>query len=259
MIPLLSPPPPANLVWFDEIDSTASFADRLMELWPTSDAEPLPETLVVAARQSGGRGRGGNRWASPAGGLYVNWLAPIPAGALALLPIAAGVVLAEAVETLASGAAVGLKWPNDLQVDGCKLGGVLCRTRGGGESVWATVGFGINVTTVPELAAGAAARPVSLAALGFSGDAGDAFRAIGSAYLRRIHPALAEADATLAHWEARSVYRRGDAVALRLETGVVEGRFNGLCRDGRLELAVAGGVRRFAVGEIVPAETPGGA
>ena len=258
MIPLLSPPPSANVVWFDELDSTASFADRLMDLWPTADAEPLPETLVVAARQSGGRGRGDNRWASPVGGLYVNWLAPIPAGALALLPIAAGLVLAEAVETLAPGTAVGLKWPNDLQVDGRKLGGVLCRSRGGGESVWASVGFGINVTAVPELG-GAAARPVSLGALGFSGDAGDAFRAIASAYLQRIHPALAGGDATLARWEARSVYRRGDAVKLRLETGVVEGRFNGLCRDGRLELAVAGEVRRFAVGEIVPAETPGGA
>jgi BirA family biotin operon repressor/biotin-[acetyl-CoA-carboxylase] ligase len=258
LIPLLSPPPPANVVWFDELDSTASFAERLMEFWPTADAEPLPETLVLAGRQTGGRGRGGNRWASPAGGLYANWLGPMPVAALALLPIAAGVVLAEAVERLVPGVAVGLKWPNDLEVGGRKLGGVLCRSRGGGESVWATVGFGINVAISPELDAGDPVRPVSLAALGFSGDAGDAIRVIASRFLTRIREALTRSETTHAEWEARSVHRRGDAVRLRLETGVVEGRFAGLGRDGRLELAVAGEVRRFAVGEIVPDGVPGG-
>ncbi|OYW06488.1 MAG: biotin--[acetyl-CoA-carboxylase] ligase [Acidobacteria bacterium 37-71-11] len=258
MIPLLSPPPPANVVWFDELDSTASFAERLMEFWPTADAEPLPETLVLAGRQSVGRGRGGNRWESPAGGLYANWLGPIPVAALALLPIAAGVVLAEAVEELIPGVAVGLKWPNDLQVRGRKLGGVLCRSRGGGDSVWATVGFGINVAISPELDAGDPVRPVSLAALGFSGDAGDAIRVIASRFLTRIRAALSLSEGTRVEWEARSVHRRGDAVRLQLETSVVEGRFAGMGGDGRLELAVAGEVRRFSVGEILSDEAPGG-
>ncbi len=258
MIRLLSPPPPANVVWFDELDSTASFAERLMEFWPTADADPLPETLVLAGRQSGGRGRGGNRWESPAGGLYANWLGPVPVGALALLPIAAGVVLAEAVEGLVPGVAIGLKWPNDLEVDGRKLGGVLCRSRGGGDSVWATVGFGINVAISPELDARDPVRPVSLAALGFSGDAGDAIRAIASRFLTRFREALIRSEDTHAEWEARSVHRRGDIIRLRLETGVVEGRFAALGRDGRLELAVAGEVRRYSVGEIVPDGVPGG-
>ncbi len=258
MKPLLSPPPPANVVWFDEFDSTASFAERLMDFWPTADAEPLPDTLVLAARQSGGRGRGSNRWESPAGGLYANWLGPVSVGALALLPMAAGVVLAEAVESLVPGVAVGLKWPNDLQVGGRKLGGVLCRSRGGGDSVWATVGFGVNVAVAPQLDAGDPVRPVSLAALGFSGDAEDAIRAIASGFLARFREALTRGETTHGLWEARSVHRRGDAIRLRLETGVVEGRFAGLGTDGRLELAVEGEVRRYADGEIVPDEAPGG-
>ena len=101
-------------------------------------------------------------------------------------------------------------------------------------------------------------RPVSLAALGFSGDAGDAIRAIASRFLTRFREALIRSEDTHAEWEARSVHRRGDIIRLRLETGVVEGRFAGLGRDGRLELAVAGEVRRYSVGEIVPDGAPGG-
>ena len=81
---------------------------------------------------------------------------------------------------------------------------------------------------------------------------------IASRFLTRIREALSRSEITHAEWEARSVHRRGDTVRLRLETGVVEGRFAGMGRDGRLELAVAGEVRRFSVGEILPDEAPGG-
>jgi BirA family transcriptional regulator, biotin operon repressor / biotin---[acetyl-CoA-carboxylase] ligase len=76
--------------------------------------------VVVAGQQTAGRGRRGHTWFSPPGaGLYVSVvLAPATARvdaarATQLLTLAAGVALAEAVET-ATGLIVELKWPNDL-------------------------------------------------------------------------------------------------------------------------------------------------
>jgi len=60
-----------------------------------------------------------------------------------LLPLLAGLALADAVEAVAD-VRVRLKWPNDLLVDGRKLGGILVERAAGGAVV---VGFGINVST----------------------------------------------------------------------------------------------------------------
>lgn len=133
------PVPRANVIWVDDLDSTAAFAERLMEAWLGNEEEQLPETLLVAARQGAGRGRGTHTWASPPGGLYANWLAWLPPAELAVLPMAVGVTLATAVEALWPASKVDLKWPNDLLVSGGKLGGILCQSRGSGDLLWASV------------------------------------------------------------------------------------------------------------------------
>jgi len=98
-------------------------------------------SIVMADEQTAGRGRLDRRWESPPGtGLLVTYvLAPRP-----LLVFAAGVAAAEAC-----GSQVRLKWPNDLVVDGRKLGGVLAELRGDR----ALVGIGINLTWSPPGAA----------------------------------------------------------------------------------------------------------
>ena len=246
-------PPRANIVWLDDLDSTAALADRLMASWIEKEEDPLPDTLLVAATQREGRGRGENSWSSPPGGLYANWLAWVPTGELGLVPMAVGVTLAEAVEGLWPAASVGLKWPNDLIAGGGKLGGVLCRSRGSGESIWVSVGFGVNLSAEPAAGAG------SLRALGWSGDASAGARALAVAFLENVHAALHDAAGTRRRWVARSVHRRGDEIRLRLEGGVVAGRFVGFDPDGRLELEVGGETRRFSAGEVMMGERSGGA
>src|SRR5690606_35740726 len=115
-----------------------------------------PETgaaVLLAERQSGGRGRRGRSWASP---LAANIYLSLPrrfGGGLARLPglsLVAGVASAEALHALGFGA-VRLKWPNDLVVADPghglrKLGGLL--VEGGGEAggpARAVIGLGLNV------------------------------------------------------------------------------------------------------------------
>lgn len=112
--------------------------------------------VLLAERQTAGRGRRGRQWASPlAANLYLSCSRRFEGGLARLggLSLAAGVAVAEALHALGAGA-VGLKWPNDIVVAGRKLGGLL--VEGSGEpagAARAVVGLGLNV----HMPAGAAA------------------------------------------------------------------------------------------------------
>ena len=113
---------------------------RFESVTSTQDvARELPiGSVVVADHQTAGRGRFDRRWDAPPGtALLVSFvLKPNP-----VLSLAAGVAAAEA-----SGVEVRLKWPNDLLLDGGKLGGILVEAR----ADKAICGIGINLTWAPE-------------------------------------------------------------------------------------------------------------
>jgi BirA family biotin operon repressor/biotin-[acetyl-CoA-carboxylase] ligase len=97
-------------------------------------------TLVTAAEQSAGRGRQGRAWTAPAGrALLCSVLVRDPP---ALLPLAAGVAVAEVVAEVV-GSEAQLKWPNDVLVGGRKVAGILVEGRP--QEGWAVVGIGLNV------------------------------------------------------------------------------------------------------------------
>ena len=116
---------------------------RLGSVTSTQDvARELPiGSVVVADHQTAGRGRSLHSWEAPPGAaLLVSFvLPPNP-----LLSLAAGVAAAEACRR-----GVRLKWPNDLLLDGRKVGGILVEA----SPARAICGIGINLTWAPEGAA----------------------------------------------------------------------------------------------------------
>lgn len=103
-------------------------------------------TIVIAERQSGGRGRDGRVWESPPGGLYLSAVLrpPMPVVDVPPMTLAIGIGLCDAVRT--TGAPAGLKWPNDLLVGRRKLAGVLVEAQSqGGKLESAIVGIGVNI------------------------------------------------------------------------------------------------------------------
>lgn len=136
----------------------ASCLDTLHEL---AAAGAPAGTVVVAAEQLAGRGREGRHWHSPEGGVWLAVLFRPPVAAPGAVAVRAGMVVADAVDALLAEPRAEVKWPNDVYLDGRKLGGVLCDGRWlGAHLQWLAVGIGVNVCNpVPPQVAG---RGVSL-------------------------------------------------------------------------------------------------
>src|SRR5579862_3978982 len=105
--------------------------------------------LVLAERQTAGRGRGSNWWWSAPGGLTFSLALDarqcgLPVERLPLVALAAGLAVCDAIEPLLPGVAVRLKWPNDVYVAGRKACGILVEAPGVSPARL-IVGIGINV------------------------------------------------------------------------------------------------------------------
>jgi BirA family biotin operon repressor/biotin-[acetyl-CoA-carboxylase] ligase len=100
---------------------------------------------VVATSQWAGRGQMRRGWVSPPGNLYVAWRWPVPPpGWNTLVSLMVGLGVREFF--LGHGIDLRIKWPNDLLLDGRKVGGILVEERQGA----LVVGMGINVTWSPD-------------------------------------------------------------------------------------------------------------
>lgn len=241
--------PGVNWVWLPEVDSTNALAERLMESWLADTETALPPTLLCADTQWAGRGRGGRRWQSPKGGVYASFVSWVSLEALSWLPLAAGVAVLAGVRKLVPAVERALKWPNDLEVDGRKLGGVLCSSRVQNDRAWTVAGFGVNVAATP-LLPNESRQAVSLAELGFSGSFERARLELFDTFVATFPALLSHPEEVRRLWLAGSIHGRGDLVRVRTSLGVVQGQFLDLSPQGFLLLQTESRVVTVASGEI---------
>ncbi len=106
--------------YFDSIDSTQNQALKMAQ-----DAAK-DGTVIVAAKQTGGKGRDGRKWVSPKGGIWISIILhpKFDISIITLFPIASSLALSLAIEKTFS-IKPELKWPNDLTIKGKKVAGML--------------------------------------------------------------------------------------------------------------------------------------
>jgi BirA family biotin operon repressor/biotin-[acetyl-CoA-carboxylase] ligase len=240
------------VVYFPSVASTNDVAATLVRSGQPEGA------VVLAEAQTRGRGRRGRAWHSPAGGgLYVSVvLSPGQAQrdgagrATRLLTLAAGVALAEAIDT-ATGFAPDLKWPNDLYVGRRKLAGILAEATGVGFSDPVVLGFGINVaaTAFPPALRG---RATSLdAELGRSVDRALLFGESLASLARRYGDLIeGRFDAILDAWRARAPGASGSRIRWEAADGVRSGVTAGIDDEGALLVTAEGRLERIVAGEV---------
>jgi BirA family biotin operon repressor/biotin-[acetyl-CoA-carboxylase] ligase len=140
--------PGLGVSWFEEIGSTHLEAKAWLERGQTP-----PPFLMIANHQTAGRGRRGNAWIAPAGTSLLMTLALLwnPEAARDQLPPAllSALAAAEALDAFLP-APASIKWPNDLQARGQKIGGVLAELARFGQSPALILSAGLNVLQPPE-------------------------------------------------------------------------------------------------------------
>jgi BirA family biotin operon repressor/biotin-[acetyl-CoA-carboxylase] ligase len=225
--------------WLASIDSTSN---RLKELARGG----APEwTVVLADVQTGGRGREGRTWISPPGGLYLSVLLRPRLEKVGLLPLAAGVAVAEAAGEL--GVRTELKWPNDVLASGRKLAGILSEAASGTVGVeWVALGIGLNVSQDPgSLPPEMRDDVTSLAAEGARDVSVQAVAAAVLARLAESYDALRSGPgAVLSAWRSRAADWWGSLVDVRAGGTTLRARLLEVDGEGALVLELPGGERR---------------
>lgn len=249
------------------VETLASIDSTNLEAMRRIAAGERGPLWILADEQTAGRGRSGRSWSSTHGNFYGSLILPVacrPAVAhhLSLLM---GVAVHDALVEVAAGkqlAGLRLKWPNDVQIGGAKLCGLLpesTQASSGAPGSGLMVVFGIGINFVPPAApigrpvASLAEHGVSVPASGMAAAlsawmlhwlglwrAGEGFDLIRSAWLGRAGP----------RGEAMSV-NVGSSSQMDGRAEAISGVFEGLDADGALLLRLPSGeIRRFTYGDV---------
>lgn len=221
-----------------EIDSTNT------ELMRRARGGRLAPVLLVAERQTAGRGRLGRQWlGEPGASLTFSLGLPLAPPDWSGLSLAVGVAVAEALHP-----AVQLKWPNDLWVQDRKLGGILIETAAppdGGPSRFTIVGVGLNLA--PRDPPGYATPPFGLRELLPHAVAGAVLQQVAAPVLQAV---LGFEQFGFAPFQAR--FQARDALAgrpVRLSDGTA-GSAHGVDGQGALLVHTAAGMKAVSTAEV---------
>lgn len=221
---------------------------------------PLP-LLILAERQTAGRGRGGNRWWTGDGALACSLLlgwqskpsargAPVSLAfpAPPLVSLAAALAVVEAVRPLLGDRIVGIHWPNDVIVGRGKLAGILVEAVGGK----LVIGIGVN-TNNRLCEAPAEIQDVATTLFDLTGRF-HSHTEILVALLNSLHRLLEELPrrpAYIAAMADRACLQRGQNLSAQLGSERIVGRCGGIASDGALILETLEGTRRLYSGVLL--------
>lgn len=233
---------------FDTLDSTSDEARRRVVAGRCDG--PF---VIQADRQTKGRGRGANSWWSDEGSLLVT-LALDPASlGIALrhesrLALIAALAVIDALPSLGA----EIRWPNDVEIGGRKLAGVLPERVETDRGPWLLVGVGINVTTNFDLA------PADVRRLAISLIEVDPSTSDNATLLSRVldhfdthqRRLVADDPSLMERWNALDSLR-GMSVRVRQGDQILTGLGHGIGPDGSLRLATDEGVLTIYGGQIL--------
>ncbi len=218
-----------------EIDSTNS------ELMRRARAGQFAPVLLVAERQTGGRGRLGRSWQSDTqGALTFSLGLPLQPRDWSGLSLAVGLSVAACLHPT-----LQLKWPNDIWLQGRKLAGILIETASVGEVRYVVIGVGINITT-PN-ATGLTTPPAALSELLPGIDAPAALARVAVPLITAVRHFEAEGFSGL-----QLAFNTRDALlgqSVQCSDGTV-GMARGVNAQGALLVQTAAGIKKITSAEV---------
>lgn len=234
-----------------KVDSTNTYATSLL----TSKSRPNEGTIILAHTQEQGRGQFGRSWYAKPGMslamsliLYPGFLDPASAFQLNI-GVALGV--RSGIQRIVPHADVQLKWPNDLYLNGSKVGGILIENGLSGRSIAHSIaGVGINLGPIEapeELPYASDLLTETGQEIEFYPLAASIAKCIEVNYLKLR---AGDPQNSLRHDYLQALYRRGEGSRFRDAEAEFEGVIVGVEQSGELALDVNGSLRRYTFGQL---------
>jgi BirA family biotin operon repressor/biotin-[acetyl-CoA-carboxylase] ligase len=238
-----------TLVALDSVTSTMDEARRLAAL---GEGETPDGTLVWAKEQTGGKGRRGNPWDSPRGNFYISLIVrpEVPVARAAELSFVTGCAVYDTVgEVCEPGFECRLKWPNDVLVNGAKIGGLVLETSAQGTAPvdYVIIGLGVNLRShpsdTPYPATDFAAEGQVIPDVAFL----EAFARHFMEWAGRWVDDGFEPIRAQWKWRAKGI---GEEITVNLPSESLSGVFQDIAEDGSLILMTDGTEKHIASGEV---------
>lgn len=241
-----------KIYYFDTIDSTQSFALKLASR-PHENG-----TIIVAKRQTHGRGRQDRRWISPDGGIWLSILLRpnFEVSHVSLFPMLVSLALALTIEKTLK-LKPRLKWPNDVTLGDKKVAGILVDASVESNQIdYLVIGVGINFKVEPsaitKIAKGSKNFYGATTLVGKKTDADPVmFLKTFLAELEKMYNKVIENNISgiKKDWKKRSS-TVGKNVKISTPNGYVTGKATGIDNDGALLVSSRGKTQRLLVGDI---------
>jgi BirA family biotin operon repressor/biotin-[acetyl-CoA-carboxylase] ligase len=234
------------------LPSVGSTNDRAAEM--AADAEEELPLLVVADRQTAGRGRGANRWWTGPGALAFSLMVDARTvhaedGPASLVALASAVAVVETVASLLPEHSIGIHWPNDVMAADRKLAGILIEALTDRRHI---IGIGLNTNNTmadaPEELCTTAATLRDLGGRPFDQTAIliDLLKRLERAYLH-----VCQEPEQVARQADAMCLQRGRTLTLQWGNRTITGRCRGIADDGSLCLETPDGLKNVCSGTIL--------
>ena len=242
-----------RVYYFEEIDSTQNFAEQI-----ALDGKENG-TIVVAEKQTAGKGRLDRKWTSPKGGIWFSLIIhpKFDVSTSTLVPIAGAVALAKAIKNTLN-IDVSVKWPNDITLNGKKVAGMLVDASFQANNIdYLILGIGINF----DIDAKKIEKRLSKSA-NFYGvnslrkkDDNTPPKILLKEFLVQFEKILMQLNkgekAKIVKEWTKKADKIGKKISINTSDGKISGVAQGIDKDGALKLKTSKGIKKIFVGDVV--------
>lgn len=242
-----------RVYYFDEIDSTQNFAQQI-----ASDKRENG-TIVIAEKQTAGRGRLDRKWISPKGGIWFSLIIhpEFNVSSSTLIPIACAVALSKSIK-LVLGVDTAVKWPNDITVDGKKIAGMLVDASFQANNIdYMILGIGINFDIDVRKMEKRLSKTPNFYGVNSLRKKDDKTppKLLLKEFLLQLEKNLlqltkGEKTKIIKEWTKRAD-GIGKKIIINTSSGKISGISNGIGNDGALKLKTSKGIRKILVGDVI--------
>ena len=242
-----------RIYYFEEIDSTQNFAQQI-----ASDKKENG-TIIIAEKQTTGRGRLNRKWTSPKGGMWFSLIIhpKFDVSSSTLIPILSAVALSKSIKTVL-GIKTEVKWPNDITMNGKKVAGMLVDASFQANNIdYLILGIGINFDIDAKKLEKRLSKTPNFYGVNSLRRKDDKTppKVLLKEFLLQFEKNLSQLDngkksKIVKEWTKRAV-GIGKRITINTSNGKISGISQGIDNDGALKIKTKRETKRIFVGDVV--------